>query len=1031
MVVSDTGNLNLPVSLSEIQAPLSVAAARLRAQPLRPALLVGGVALAFALLTSILGGSLVARQQALRRTLSATPASARGFRIDRFGLPLDASSYAQADRRAHGALAALGGGRTRRVVLFRELRVQGELVELAAADDLGSIVRVHSGRLPRTCSAAGCEVLQIGNGGSARLDEAGLRLRRTGVASLRDPRIFGDISAATAAMGSRPRLLLAPSVDALQRLTALSPFYRIYSWVSPLELDRLRTWDVGRVLTDESRAQTAISADSAMRLSGPDAAMGDALHRGHVAADRLVLIGGELSALLLGFALIAAIGLRRGLAAERRRLLTRGARRWQVALAWGAELGAVTLGGALVGVCAGAVVTAVIADGAGLPAGQILEHTLVAPSTLAALACGWLAATLLLALATFTRDGDEGPRRLRLLDVAALGAAAMIAVAVSRGALDAQSLSFGGTAVLLVLPLLVCFVVAVVLARLLGPAMRGAERLTRHGRISLRLAVLALSRAPSRTVASCAFVAVALGLALFAAAYRATLASGAGDQAGFAVPLDLTVTEGPRLVKPLDAAPLSRFERVGAAYPVLRVAATTPGRGSAVLSPTVLGVGPGALRRMYWRSDFSPLPRSAIVQRLTQAGQQRLAGVPVPPGAARVSVEARSRGVEARLAVEDERGRVRTLPLRPAGGALTASLPSSRLRVVGLQLALNAREQFALAHRETEAEVSAAASGVLELGRLRAYSPGSSWTLTDWRGWRLPAGSATRSPRGVRLDVVFQDTGASLAFRPKEPTDGRLMPVIASPDVAAAAGGVGGRTVLDFQDARIPARITGVATRMPSVPAESGPFVLADRSWLSTALNADAPGRGTPDEIWLSSGDARATAAALHRPPFASLAVTSRSAIERRLSTDPLAHATVVSLGAAALVALVLAVLGFWVGILSELHDESSDFYDLEVQGLPPARLRSQLRTRASLLIALGVAGGALLGLLLSRLVVSLVRISATTARPEPPLRFDPAWLAAGLLVMALVVLTLVIAEATSAAAFRDPRPRRTSWSLE
>src|SRR5207247_1766943 len=79
----------------------------------------------------------------------------------------------------------------------------------------------------------------------------------------------------------------------------------------------------------------------------------------------------------------------------------------------------------------------------------------------------------------------------------------------------------------LVLPALVCFVVAVVLARLLGPAMRAAERLTRHSAFGLRLAVLALARAPSRTVVSCAFVAVALGLALFAATYRATLARGA------------------------------------------------------------------------------------------------------------------------------------------------------------------------------------------------------------------------------------------------------------------------------------------------------------------------------------------------------------------------------------------------------------------------------------------------------------------------------------------------------------------------
>ena len=1019
MVVRDTGNLQLPVSLTEIRAPLAVAAARLRAQPLRPALLVGGVALAFALLLSVLGGTLAARQQSLHRTLEALPRSERGFRIDRFGLPLDPGGYAQADRRARRALAALGAGGTRRVVLFRELRVQGELVELAASDDLASIVRVRSGRLPRSCTAAGCELLQIGGGGgSARLDEGGLHLRRVGVAALRDPKTFGDVTASTSGSGTAPLLLLAPGVKSLQGLAALRPFYRVYSWVSALGVGRLHTWDVGRVFADESRAQSRIGSDPAMRLSGPDAALGDATSRGRVAADRLVLVGGELSALLLGFALIAAIGLRRGLAAERRRLLTRGARRWQGALASTAEIGAVTLGGALLGIAVGAAITAAVASAAGLPAGPILEHTLFARRTLVALGCAWAAATLLLTLATYTREGEGSGRRVTVLDVAALGAAATIAVALGRGALDPQSLTFGGTVLFLLLPLLVCFVVAVVLARVLGPAMRAAERLTRHSRISLRLAVLALARAPTRTVASCAFVAVALGLALFAAAYRGTLARGASEQAGFEVPLDFTVTEGSRLVRPVDAAPPSSYARLGHAYPVLRLSATAPGRGSAVLSPTVLGVPGGALARMFWRSDFGSRPRLAT-------GEVRLAGIDVPAGTVSLRTGGSHRGLDVRLAIEDERGRVRTVPLRPRNGRLAATLPAGRL--VGLQLALTNLEQFALAHRETEAEVTSAPTGTIDLGPLRA----GSGVLTDWRDWRLPGASVIRAGARVRIAFTFPDTGASLSFRPPEPTDGRPIPVVVSPDLAGAAGGVGHSTVLDFQDVRVPARIAGVARRLPTVPSDSGPFVLAEESRLSTATNAGAPGRGTPNEIWLSARDEDATAEALRRAPFSSLAVASRSEVEDRLATDPLAHATELALGAAALVALTLAVLGFWVGVLSELRDERSDFYDLEAQGVAPAGLRAQLRARAAILVALGLAAGALLGLLLSRLVVSLVRISGTTAVPEPPLRFDAAWLATGLLFAAMLVLALLVAEATSLAAFRDERPARTSWSLE
>jgi hypothetical protein len=68
---------------------------------------------------------------------------------------------------------------------------------------------------------------------------------------------------------------------------------------------------------------------------------------------------------------------------------------------------------------------------------------------------------------------------------------------------------------------------------------------------------------------------------------------------------------------------------------------------------------------------------------------------------------------------------------------------------------------------------------------------------------------------------------------------------------------------------------------------------------------------------------------------------------------------------------------------------------------------------------------------LLSRLVVSLVRVSGTTGVPEPPLRLDPDWLAGGLGIVALLLAALLVAEGAALAAFRGNRPERASWSLE
>src|SRR5205807_4634415 len=260
----------------------------------------------------------------------------------------------------------------------------------------------------------------------------------------------------------------------------------------------------------------------AYELSGPDAALTDASAKGRITAQRMVLIGGEVSTLLLGFALVCATGLRRGLAAERRRLLERGARRPQLWLAVGAEVSAMSVLGALVGVAAGAGIVAVVAARAGLPDAAVLGHSLGSPLGVALVLVAWLAGTAAVLAAARARETRRSG--LRLLDVAALGAVVTVGVGLARGGLNADTLAAGGDAtLLLLLPGLVSFVAAVAAGRLIAPLMRAAERAARTGPSALRLALLALARAPSRTIATAAFLLVSVGLALFAASYRATL----------------------------------------------------------------------------------------------------------------------------------------------------------------------------------------------------------------------------------------------------------------------------------------------------------------------------------------------------------------------------------------------------------------------------------------------------------------------------------------------------------------------------
>src|SRR5207302_5388988 len=125
-------------------------------------------------------------------------------------------------------------------------------------------------------------------------------------------------------------------------------------------------------------------------------------------------------------------------------------------------------------------------------------------------------------------------------------------------------------------------------------------------------------------------------------------------------------------------------------------------------------------------------------------------------------------------------------------------------------------------------------------------------------------------------------TGQTMVVRLPQPTDGRPLPVVVSPEIARAAGP--GRSVtLDFQDLQVSGRIVGVAERFPNAQQSGEGFVIADESRLATALDARLPGRGTPAEVWLAVPRASAAHAesALRRPPFSALTLSSRRAIQR------------------------------------------------------------------------------------------------------------------------------------------------------
>jgi len=232
---------------------------------------------------------------------------------------------------------------------------------------------------------------------------------------------------------------------------------------------------------------------------------------------------------------------------------------------------------------------------------------------------------------------------------------------------------------------------------------------------------------------------------------------------------------------------------------------------------------------------------------------------------------------------------------------------------------------------------------------------------------------------------------------------------------------------LEFGTQHVAGRIVSVARRFPGTADGNGSFVLADESHLQTKLDADEPGTGRPIEVWLSvpGHSLGRVQDALRQRPFTAVDMVSRRGLEREFRADPLSRAVEIALGVGALVALALAVAGLWLTVVGDVEDERGDLYDLEAQGVTPGELRGQLRLRAAILALLGLAGGVVLGLVLSSEVVRLIQVSAVGEAPVPPLLRHVGWTSVGLGLIVLVLACIALIEVTVRRAFREDSPRR------
>lgn len=960
-----------------LAGPLTVVAARARRSRtwILPCLTL---ALVVGFAGAAVSESVIVGDQAARATLKRLTPIDRAVRLVWEG-PL--TPYGQ--RTANTVFIRFGIARPARVLLLNPVRLSDTVVHPVAIAPLNRwLPQTVVGRLG-PCRPGRCDVLQGSPGRvPATLAADGVRLKVIGRVALSDV----PLGYAAGAQGATP-VVVTGDIAGLGAIGGLSGVYRTYSWVGLVPLGSLHSWTLPAFEARLRAAQSAVSPLATRFLfEGPFFGLDAARGRASVAVHRLLLVDGGVVVALVLFVLVAAGALQRDQMAETERLRHAGGRASHLAAFLIAEAAWISAAAVVAGLGLAIAFAAILASGAGEPVGPVIDHSVLSSAATYVLAGGWAAITAVLAVAPLVRGR-------RVFDLAALVAAAVLVAGLALGT--------GSTAawVGLLIPL-ACLSAGLVLFRATGPILRAGERASRSRSITVRLALVGLGRARGTAGLAIAFLAISAALAGFGLSFRATLLRGAADQAAAQVPLDARVTAGSTLVTPVALASVARWQALshGLVFPVRRAQASYASGGGTANVPA-LGVPAAALPLMHgWRSADGPAPLAVLDRRLRPTGLARTPGSLLPAQARTVGLRVRSPhlDLDVTLDLRSAAGAVERLPLGETGlrpALLQARIPRGRWDVEAVELSELAGTAITNGHQNGENRAPATQfSARLQLGPLLSRaSRGQLLTHIALTSWRAVGAASGASPAAASAtSVTFATTGYPGVVRPVQPSDTRALPVLVDPATASAAG-PGGRIGLTVDGLPVQARVVGILRRFPTIDPGAGGFVVADQELLSGALDAQLPGQGRPDELWISAPSSGALHAALRHGPLSQLVATYRTGVERSLRSDPVASGVTRTLLASGLVATLLALLGMLLVLVGPLRVQRIQS-DLEAQGLGPGGLRRELRLRFATACILGIWPGLVIALVLDRLTVSAVGAYESGAA-EPPLITVLPWL--------------------------------------
>ncbi|WP_448321981.1 FtsX-like permease family protein [Streptomyces sp. CO7] len=593
---------------------------------------------------------------------------------------------------------------------------------------------------------------------------------------------------------------------------------------------------------------------------------------------------------------------------------------------------------------------------------------------------------------------------------------------------------------LVVAPALLLLAGTVLVLRLLPLLARLAERFLVRGRgLTAAMVGWQFSRRPTRNAGPVLLVVISVALGVTAIGQGASWQRSQDDQADFRAGADVRVMD-PGGGGAGRGDVFAGLADVDAVVPAVRRTVLLPGSRHA----TVLALDTReADRAVLARHDLTDGPLTAGL-----APRGTPTGVEVPAGTRGLTLTATlhssrpGEGADVTLTLRDRYGTSHEIPSGHLAGdgrphRLTPELDGARgpLALTGMRLqtpqpagrahrhrlvlgTLTAREadggtrELSLPTRWTTAvETDSAATAPQDASlptrpRVTSTAP---VTMTYSTGYLLPDSPPVAAPV-FRLEVA----------RPSVP---EVLAVATDRFLTSAGARVGQRTEVRFDGRPVPVRIVRTATALPTTQAtaEDGGALLVDLRAVDSVLRA-RDGEGLrPGEWWLGTSDPAATAkAARDLPGVDAEQVVVRDETAAELRDDPFGAAPEAALLAAAAVTVLFVSLGFAVSAAGAMRARDGEFAVLRALGTPHRRLARLIAVEHGVLVALALAVGTALGVVLTHVLVPLVILTGEAARPLPPVQVD---LPLAPLAVLLAAIAAGPALVTAALALRRARP--------